>query len=35
LIYDDAERQLFVRNSWGANWGKKGYFTMPCAYLAD
>ena len=33
--YDDAERRFIVRNSWGANWGLKGYFTMPYAYLGD
>jgi C1A family cysteine protease len=33
--YDDKEKRFIVRNSWGANWGIKGYFTMPYAYLAD
>jgi C1A family cysteine protease len=33
--YDDANQRFIVRNSWGAGWGKKGYFTMPYAYLAD
>lgn len=33
--YDDAEERFLVRNSWGARWGKKGYGTMPYAYLAD
>jgi C1A family cysteine protease len=33
--YDDAAKRFIVRNSWGADWGKKGYCTMPYAYLAD
>jgi C1A family cysteine protease len=33
--YQDARKRFVVRNSWGAGWGMKGYFTMPYAYLAD
>ncbi|MBS0433264.1 MAG: C1 family peptidase [Proteobacteria bacterium] len=33
--YDDKSRRFLLRNSWGAGWGKRGYFTMPYAYLAD
>jgi len=33
--YDDASQWFVVRNSWGAGWGMKGYFTMPYAYLLD
>jgi len=31
--YDDASQTFLVRNSWGADWGQNGYFTMPYAYL--
>jgi C1A family cysteine protease len=31
--YIIAKKRFLVRNSWGENWGKKGYFTMPFAYL--
>jgi C1A family cysteine protease len=33
LGYDDKTQRLIVRNSWGANWGQKGYFTMPYGYV--
>ena len=33
--YDDSKQWFFVRNSWGASWGMKGYFTMPYGYLTD
>jgi C1A family cysteine protease len=31
--YDDSQKRFIVRNSWGDNWGQKGYFTMPYDYL--
>jgi len=33
--YDDAKQWFIVRNSWGARWGLKGYFTLPYAYATD
>jgi len=33
--YDDARQWFLVRNSWGARWGIKGYFTLPYAYVTD
>lgn len=33
--YDDTQRRILARNSWGASWGMGGYFTLPYAYLDD
>ena len=33
--YDDNSQMFLVRNSWGSQWGLKGYFKMPYAYLTN
>ena len=33
--YDDKTRRFIVRNSWSAQWGMHGYFTMPYDYLLN
>ena len=31
--YDQKSERFIIRNSWGTEWGAKGYFTMPFDYL--
>ena len=33
--YDDRERVVICRNSWGAEWGDRGYFYLPYRYVED
>lgn len=33
--YDDSHKRFIMRNSWGKNWGKAGYFTIPYEYLTN
>jgi hypothetical protein len=35
VAYDDATQLLTLRNSWGPNWGQKGYFQAPYAFMFD
>jgi C1A family cysteine protease len=33
--YDQSTKRFIVQNSWGTDWGKKGFFTIPFDYLAS
>jgi len=33
--YDDTKKVWIMRNSWGTNWGNKGYFYLPYQYLTN
>jgi len=33
--YDDTKKVFICANSWGTNWGDKGYFYMPYAFITN
>ena len=33
--YENSDRYVIVRNSWGSGWGLAGYFKMPYEYITS
>lgn len=33
--YDDEKQHFIIQNSWGTEWGDKGFFYMPYSYATD
>lgn len=33
--YNDESKTFLIRNSWGEQWGKNGYFEMPFEYIGN
>jgi len=33
--YKESEKRFIIQNSWGDDWGQKGFFTMPYDYILN
>ena len=33
--YDDEKEHFIIRNSWGLEWGDRGYFYMPYTFIIN
>jgi hypothetical protein len=33
--YDDSKKSFIVMNSWGSDWGQKGFFELPYDYVSS